>query len=71
MGYSLVDDHRVVRVEDHQGKEVANEVFSQAWLAAESTVNTEVFWLTLVVIDEVGTEGAIGFSSFEIVLGFT
>ena len=62
MGQSFVDDHKVVRVEDHQGKEVANEVFSQAWLAAESMKNTEVFSLALVVINEVGTEGAIGFA---------
>jgi len=53
-------------VEDHQGKEVSNEVFSQAWLAAESMKNTEVFWLPLVFINEVGTEGAIGFSSLVI-----
>jgi len=36
-------------VEDHQGKEVANEVFSQAWLAAESMKNSKVVWLALVV----------------------
>ena len=35
VGCSLVDDGEGVRVEDHQGKEVANEVFSQARLAAE------------------------------------
>jgi len=33
VGGSLVNGHKGVRVEDHQGKEVANEVFSQAWLA--------------------------------------
>jgi len=26
VGQALVDDHKGVRVEDHQGKEVANEV---------------------------------------------
>ena len=47
----LVDGHKGVRVEDHQGKEVANEVFSQAWLAAESMSNFKVFRLTLVFIN--------------------
>ena len=58
-------------MEDHQGKEVANEVFSKSWLAAESTKNTEVFWFALIVINQVGAEGSIGFSSLEIILGFT
>jgi len=56
-------------VEDHQGEKVTNEVFSQAWLAAKSIYYRHR--ITLVVINKVGAEGAIGFSSLEIVLGFT
>ena len=40
------------------------------WLTSESTKNTEVFWLTLVVINEVGTEGAVGLASLEIFFCF-
>jgi len=51
VGCPLVDNGEGVGVEDHQGKEVANEVFSQAWLAAESMLNSKVFRLTLVFIN--------------------
>ena len=50
VGCLHVDDGEGIGVEDHQGKEVSNEVFSQAWLAAESMENL-VFWLALVVIN--------------------
>ena len=63
VGYSLVDDHRVVRVEDHQGKEVANEVFSQSRLASESKSHSH--WIMLVFIDKVGAERSIYFPSFK------
>ena len=63
MGCSLVDDHEGVRVEDNQGKEVANEVFPQAWLAAETMPHG--CWIALVCVDKVCAEGAVGFLSLE------
>jgi len=55
----LVDDGEGVGVDDNQGKEVSNEVFSQAWLAAESMPHNH--WVMLVFINKVGAKGAIGF----------
>jgi len=55
-------------VEHDKGKEVANEVFPQAWLAAESMSHSHR--VALVFINEVGTEGSIGSSPLEIFLGF-
>jgi len=54
-----------VRVEDHQGEEMADEVFPKAWLAAKSMSNLKVVRLTLVFIDQVGAEGGVGFLSLE------
>jgi len=68
VGQAFVDDYKVVRVEDNQGKEVANEVFSQAWLAAETTSHSHR--IKFVFINEVGAEGTIGFSPLEILFGF-
>jgi len=50
-GCPLVDNHEGVRVEDHQGKEVAYEVFSQAWPTAESINDSKVAWLTLIFVN--------------------
>jgi len=61
VGCPLVDDHEGIGVVDHQGKEVTNEVFPQSWLAAESMSHSHR--IALVVINQVGTEGAIGFLS--------
>jgi len=36
VGQFLIGDHEGIRVEDHQGEEVTNEVFSQAWMASKS-----------------------------------
>ena len=55
-------------MEDHQGKEVANEVFSQTWLAAESMSCCDR--VTLVVINQVGAEGTIDFLSLKILFRF-
>jgi len=63
----LVDDSEGVRVEDHQGKEVANEVFSQAWLAAESM--SRGHWIMLVVINEASAEGTIVSLHLKILVG--
>jgi len=68
VGSSPVYDGEGVRVEDHQGKEMANEVFPEAWLAAESMPHSHR--VTLVFINQVGAEGTLGFPSVEIVLGF-
>ena len=69
MGCSLVDDHEGVRVEDHQGKEVANKVFPQACLAAETTSHSHR--IKFVFINEVGAERAIGFASLKSLFRFT
>ena len=61
----VVENHKGVGVEDHQGEKVANEVFSQSWLAAEPMSNLKVVRLTLVFIDQVGAEGGVGFLSLE------
>ena len=55
-------------MEDHQGKEVANEVFPQTWLASELIPHSHR--ITPVFINQVGAEGAIGFSFFESLLPF-
>ena len=52
-------------MEDHQGEEMADEVFPKAWLAAKSMSNLKVVRLTLVFIDQVGAEGGVGFLSLE------
>jgi len=67
---AVFDGHEGVGVKDNQGKEVANEVFSQSWLAAESMKNSKVLGVALVVINEVGTKGATGLSPPEILFGF-
>jgi len=56
-------------VEDHQGKEVANEVLPQSWLAAESMKNSKVLGVAVVFIDKVGAEGSIGLPSLKNFLG--
>jgi len=67
-GSSLVDDGEGVGVEHDEGKEVANEVFSKSWLAAESMSHSHR--VALVFINEVGAEGTIGLSPLKVVLGF-
>jgi len=67
-GCPLVYDGEGVRVEDHQGKEVANEVFPEALLASKSMPHSHR--VTLVFINKVGAEGTFGFPSVEIVLSF-
>jgi len=46
---SLVGDHEGVGVKNNLGKEVANEVFSQPWQAAESMSHSH--WITLVFVN--------------------
>ena len=48
-GCPLVDNHEGVRVEDHQGEEVATEVFSQSWLTSESISRSHR--VTVVIVD--------------------
>jgi len=58
VGGPLVDDGEGVRVKDHQGKEVANEVFSQSRMPSESVSHGH--WIALKFIDQNRTEGAVG-----------
>ena len=68
VGCPHVDDGEGIGVENHQGKEVANEVFSQAWLAAETTSNSHL--IAFVFINQVGAEGGVGFLSLVVFLSF-
>ena len=50
-------------MEDHQGEEVATEVFSQSWLTSESMSHNH--YIALVVINQVGAEGGVDFLSLK------
>jgi len=68
VGCSLVGDHEVVRVEDHQGKEVANEAFSQPWQPSEPVSHCRR--IALAFVNKVRAEGSIGLASLKVLLGF-